>query len=63
MRLRKDDLLTGLQPSRGDLAEDWSRKLDIDCAHDDTIPMLMLSYAARANENGLVLFPLTAGCE
>jgi hypothetical protein len=34
-----------------------SEKLDIDCAHDDTIPALMLSYAAQANENGLVLFP------
>jgi hypothetical protein len=54
----EDYLGTSLQPSHGDLAKDWSRKLDIDCAHDDTIPALMLSYAAQANENELVLFPL-----
>jgi len=53
-----DYLLTSLQPSHGDLAKNWSRRLDIDCAHDDTIPVLMLSYAARGNENWLVLVPL-----
>jgi hypothetical protein len=46
-----------------DLAKDWSRKLDIDCAHDDTILVLVLSYAAQANESGLVPIPLMASYE
>jgi hypothetical protein len=38
------------------LGKNWSGKLSVDCSDDGTISALMLSYAAQANENGLVLF-------
>ena len=41
--------------AQSDLAKNWPVKLNVDCSHDDTIPALMLNYAAQANENGLVL--------
>jgi hypothetical protein len=42
--------------AHSDLTENWPVKRGVDCSHDDTIPALMLNYAAQANENELVLF-------
>jgi D-threo-aldose 1-dehydrogenase len=39
-----------------DLALNWSRQLDVDCADPAILGELMLSYAVQANRKGAVLF-------
>jgi len=41
--------------AHSDLAENCPVKLGLDCSHDDTIPELMVDYAAQTNEDRLVL--------
>lgn len=49
-------LLSAFLGGHVDAAQEWSEKLGVDCAREETLSALMLNYAAAANSNGPVLF-------